>query len=113
MLVHLDGRDATVRDFTLDTLELDGGVVNAELLPKRPVDLLQDECALRGRDVGDRDVGGQGVRLRAETPDVQVMDVVDPVDGLQGNAYLRQRTTARRSLQEDVQRLAHDGQRTP
>ena len=33
VFVYLDGRRATVRDFTFDTLELDGGVVDAELLP--------------------------------------------------------------------------------
>lgn len=42
MLVDLDRRGATVSDFTFNTLELDGGVVNAELLPQLAVHLLQD-----------------------------------------------------------------------
>ena len=33
VFVYLDGRRATVRDFTFDTLELDGRVVDAEFLP--------------------------------------------------------------------------------
>jgi hypothetical protein len=33
VFVHLDGWVATVCHFTFDTLELDGGVVDAELLP--------------------------------------------------------------------------------
>ena len=113
VLVALNGRGATVRHFTVDTLELEGGVVDAEFLPKRPIDLLQDATALRRRDVGNDDVSGTGVGLGTETPDVQVVDVLNAVDGLQRNAYLRQGTTPRRSLQEDVQRLPNDGQRTP
>ena len=46
VFVDLDGWSATVRDFTFDTLELDGGVIDAELLAKRPVHLLQDAGAL-------------------------------------------------------------------
>ena len=41
------------------------------------------------------------------------MNVFDPLDGLKRNAYLRQRATARRAFQQDVERLAHDGERTP
>jgi hypothetical protein len=33
VFVDLDGRSATVRDFTFDTLELNGGVIDTELLP--------------------------------------------------------------------------------
>ncbi len=98
MFVDLDRRGTTGRNFAVDTLELNCGVVNAKLLPQRSVDLLQDECALGRRDVGNLDVRGQRMRLRAQTPDVQVVDVLNPVDGLQRNAYLRQRTTSRRSL---------------
>ena len=46
VFVDFDRRGATVGDFTFDTLELDGGVIDAELLAKRPVHLLQDAGAL-------------------------------------------------------------------
>ena len=46
VFVDLDRRGATVGDFTFDTFELDGGVIDAELLPQRPVYLLQDAGAL-------------------------------------------------------------------
>ena len=83
VFVDLDRRRAAVGDFTFDTFELDGGVVDAELLAKRPVHLLQDTGALGRRDVVDGDVRCQGMSLRPETPHVQVMHVLDPFNGLQ------------------------------
>ena len=46
VFVDLDRRGAAVGDFTFNTLELNGGVIDAELLPQRPVHLLQDAGAL-------------------------------------------------------------------
>jgi hypothetical protein len=46
MFVDLDRRDAAVGYIAFDTLELDGGVIDAELLAKRPIHLLQDAGAL-------------------------------------------------------------------
>lgn len=45
VLVDLGRRGATVGNFTLDTLELDGRVIDAELLAKRSVYLLQNAGA--------------------------------------------------------------------
>src|SRR6202012_5736970 len=69
--------------------------------------------AFRGRDVIDGDVGAQGMGLRTQTPYMQVMHIFYPINGLQGNPYLRQRTTAGRTLEQDVERLAHNRQRAP
>ena len=102
-----------MRDFAIDTFELNRGVVDTEFLAKDPVDLFQDATTLRGRDVGDDDVGGTGMGLRSETPYMQVVHVLYPIDGLKRNPDFGQRATARRTLQEDVERFAHDGYRTP
>jgi hypothetical protein len=45
VVVYLDRRAATVGHFTIDTFELNGGVVNAESFPQDRVDLLQNEPA--------------------------------------------------------------------
>ena len=87
-----------MRDFAIDTFKLNRGVVDAEFLPQDRVHLFQYASALRRRDVGNDDVGGTGVGLRSKTPHVQVVHVLDPLDGLKRNPYLRQRATARRSL---------------
>jgi hypothetical protein len=45
VFVDLDRRGAAVSDIAFDTLELDGRVIDAELLAERPVYLLQDAGA--------------------------------------------------------------------
>src|SRR6202044_3139915 len=113
VLVELGGWGATMRDFAIYTFELNRGVVDTEFLAKDPVHLFQDAPALRWRDVGDDDVGRTGMGLRSETPYVKVVHVLHSIDGLKRNPDLGQRATARSSFQEDVERLAHDGYRTP
>ena len=52
--------DATVvGDSAVDMLELDGGVVEVELVSEHVVDAAQDGIALRGRHVIDEDVAAQ------------------------------------------------------
>jgi hypothetical protein len=46
VLVNFNRRATTVRNFTFDTLKLDGGVIDAEFLPQRPIDLLQNASTL-------------------------------------------------------------------
>ena len=41
VLVNLGGRGATMGDFTIDTFELNRGVVDPEFLPQYPVYLLE------------------------------------------------------------------------
>src|SRR5580658_9874031 len=109
VFVELGGRGATMRDFAIDTFELNRGVVDTEFLAKDPVYLLQDAPTLRGRDVGDDDVGGTGMGLRSETPYMQVVHVLHSIDGLKRNPDFGQGATARGPFQEDVERFAHDG----
>lgn len=73
-----DGHDAAVGDLALDVFKLDRGVVDLEFIPQGDFDLFEDQGAFRWRNIGDRDVGGKGVGLRAEAPDVKVVDVFDP-----------------------------------
>jgi hypothetical protein len=46
-----DGNDAAVGDVADDVLELDGGVMNVELLVQFGANLLEDDRALRRRYV--------------------------------------------------------------
>ncbi len=63
IVFDLDRWGAAMRDFAVDTFELNGGVVDAELLAQGPVDLLQNTSTLRWRYIGNDDVGGQRVGL--------------------------------------------------
>ena len=86
---------AAVEGLAAGDFELDGGVGDLEAVAQGAVDAVEDGAALGHGHLGDGDVAGEGVRVGAETPDMQVMDVLNTVDGLQGKAYLRQRTTSR------------------
>jgi len=46
--------------------------------------LAQNALAGRGRYISDTDVAGQSVGIRSDAPDVQVMNIVDAVDGSNG-----------------------------
>ncbi len=55
--------DAALERFAADVLELDGGVADLELLAENSLRLDENAGALRRRNVGDRDVAGQGARV--------------------------------------------------
>ena len=107
VLADFNGRSAAVGDFALGVLELDRGVINPEPLPERAGDLLEDAPALRGRNVSDGDMAGQGMGLRTETPDMEIMHVFHPFDRLQGMTDLCDRNAARRALKQNIEGLAH------
>ena len=46
VLVELGGRGAAMRDFAIDTFELNRGMVDTEFLAKDPVHLFQDAPTL-------------------------------------------------------------------
>ena len=94
-------------------LELQGGVVDAEAFAQHDIDAVEDEVALRGWDVGNGDVAGEGVGVGAEAPDMQVVDVLDALDGSEGGTNLDEGDAAGRAFEEDVEGLAHDGDRRP
>ena len=63
VLVDLGRWGATMRDFAINTFELNRGMVDSELLPQYPIHLLQYGGTFRRGNVGDDDVGGTGVGL--------------------------------------------------
>ena len=65
-------------------LELDGGVVNVEAGCQHAVHTAQDGFALRGRNVFNIDVAGERVAVRADAPDVYVMNIVHAINGIDG-----------------------------
>jgi len=77
---------AAVSGLAAGGFELDGGVGDLEAVAEGAVDAAEDGAALGHGHLGDGDVAGEGVGVRAEAPDVEVMDVEDTGDGLHGVA---------------------------
>jgi hypothetical protein len=102
------GHDAAVCHFALDVFELDRGVVDLEFVAQRHLDPVEDERALRRRNIGDRHMRGECVTLRTEAPDVQVVDIFDASDLLQRSANLGQRDAFGSAFEQDVEGLADD-----
>src|SRR5450755_1088648 len=99
---------AAVGNFAIYVLELDGGVVDVELLVEAGLYVAQDAFAYRRRNVGDGNVAGQGAGFRSDVPDVQVVDVVDAFDGANRGCDAVDLNAARGAFEQDVQGLAHD-----
>ncbi len=109
-----DGDDAAFEFFAAaEVFELNGGVVDVEVVFYHGVDFKQDAVALRGRDVSDGDVAGEGVGLGAEAPDVEVVDVEDAFDRLHVLADMAEGEAARCAFEEDVEGFADDIDGTP
>ena len=79
-------RAAAVGGFAAGGFELDGSVGDLEAVAEGAVDAVEDSAALGHGHLGDDDVAGESVGVRAEAPDVEVMDVEDSGDGLHGVA---------------------------
>ena len=77
---------AAVGGLAAGGFKLDGSVGDLEAVAESAVDAVEDAAALGHGHLGDGDVAGEGVRVRAEAPDVEVVDVVDAGDGLHGVA---------------------------
>src|SRR5437660_12618320 len=107
------GDDAAVGDFAFDVLELDGGVDHAKVVVQDLFHVAQNALARGGRNVGDGDVTGEGVAFRANTPDVQVVDIIDALDLADGGFEAIEFHAARRALEQDVHGLAQDADRRP
>src|SRR5579872_3100470 len=63
--------------------ELDRGVPDLKARAQDVIDPLQNRIAFRRRHVVDQHVAAQGAGVRAEAPDVQVMDVNHALDAAQ------------------------------
>ena len=67
--------NAALQRLTADMLELDSRVVDLELPVESILKANENACALRRRNIGDRHVACEGARVRAEAPDVQVVNI--------------------------------------
>src|SRR5918912_127866 len=102
-----DRKYASMRSFANHMLELDGRVINAEIVQEPFLDVAQDALADRGWDVSDGNVAGKGVSLRSNAPHVQIVHVVDAFDGTNRSFNPLQFHSPGRSLPQDVERLPH------
>ena len=106
-------RDAAFQVPATDVLELDGGVADLVALAEQLVELDENAGACGWWNIGDGHVAGERARLRTEAPDVKIVHVEDALDGFHAGADLRERTTARRAFEQDVEGLAHDADAGP
>src|ERR1700691_1747415 len=67
--------NATLQRLTADMLELDGRMAYLELPVESIFEADENACALRWRNIGDRDVAREGARVRTQAPDVQVVNI--------------------------------------
>src|ERR1041385_4064498 len=107
LLVPRRRHDAAVGDVADHVFELNGGVIDTKAIAQLVPNLQQDALAGGRRNVSDADVAGKRVRIRADAPHMQVMDVVYPGDGGEGGGNVFQFHAAGRALQQDVKALAH------
>src|SRR5579863_1584326 len=105
--------DAAVRHFAHHVLELDGGVIDAEMKMQTLFYVAQDAFAHGRWNVGDGDVTGECASFRADAPDVEIVHVVDSLDGANGIFNQFEFHAARGAFEQDVQGLAHDAKARP
>ena len=77
-----NGNDAAVEFFASFVFKLNCRVLNGEVIAQNVVELDQDAGTLGRGNVGDADVAGERMAVRAKAPDVQVVDVENAVDRL-------------------------------
>ena len=80
MLLLAHGNNAAVGDFADFVFKLDRGVHDAEVVVQALFHVAQNSLAHRWRNVRDRDVARERAALRADVPDVQVVNVVHALD---------------------------------
>src|SRR6185312_10363431 len=93
--------------------ELDGGVIDAEVVAQLMIDALQQSFAFTEVHLDNLHVAGEGMGLRAEAPDMKVVNIDDAGNLFHGSANVREVEIAGRAFEEDVQGLADDADGTP
>ena len=83
-------------------LKLNGGVVDIEFVSQHLPDALGDSLALRGWHVEDPHVAGKGVGLRAQTPDVNVVDLTHTRDPENDIRHPDETHPLGRTLEQDI-----------
>ena len=71
-------------------LKLHRRMVNVEAVAQHMFDPVENMIALRGRHIVNEYVAAQRVRIRAQTPDVQIMHVEHTIDRPNRGNYLLQ-----------------------
>src|ERR1700731_3900857 len=110
---QLRGGAAAVGGLAACGFKLNGCVGDVKTLAEGAVDAVENAAAFGHRHLRDGDVAGEGVRLRAETPYMQVVDVEDTCDGGHGFADFRKLKVAGGSFEQDVQGFANDSYGAP
>lgn len=112
-LFHWHRHDAAMRNVALEVLKLNGGVQDVELSPQALFHLAKDSLARRRRNVFDADVAGEGMDLRPNTPDMQIVNVTDARDLCDFARNLVHLHPARHAFEENVKRLADNAEGGP
>src|SRR5665213_453522 len=89
-------------------LELHRRMVNVEPVREDVFNLAEDVIAQRRRHILDQHVAAQRVRVRAQTPDMQIVNVEHAVDLADSPGHLLQFKAARQSFEKNVERFARN-----
>lgn len=108
LVLFRDRNHASVGYLADRVFELDCSVIDAKLGAQACPDIAEDTFTDRGWNVGDGDVTRERASLRAEVPDVQVVDIIDSLNFADGGFYALEFYSPGRAFEQDVQRLAHD-----
>src|SRR5208337_3079791 len=113
VIVFLYPDYATMRRLAHHVFQLDRRMVDAKPLAEFFVDLAENGVALRRRHVRNLDVCREGVILRSDAPQMQVVHVADAGNRPHRGLYCFQVDAARGALEQNVQRLADDAYARP
>src|SRR5260370_5454503 len=106
-------RAAAVGGLAACGFKLNRCVGDVKAIAEGAVEAFENAAALRHRHLCDGDMTGEGMRLRAETPHMQVVNVHDAFDCSHGSADFAKLKVARGSFEQDVQGLANNSHGTP
>src|ERR1700722_13641009 len=93
--------NAALQRLTANMLELDGGMVDLELPVESIFEVGENADALRRRNIGNRHVACEGARVRAQAPNMQVVNIYHALNRFHDRTNLVQRDAARRALEQD------------
>src|SRR6266496_2909167 len=104
---------APMRHFAHGMLELNGRVVDSEVVIQALFHIAQNALAGGRRNVGNRDVTRQRAGFRAKAPDVKIVNIVDALNIANGGFDAIKLHSSRRAFEKNVQGLAHNAEARP
>src|SRR5579872_5607276 len=111
MRMSADRHNATMSNFTSRIFKLDRGVMNMKFRRQNLIHAAQNGIALRRRNIFDADVAGKRMSVRANAPNVDVVNVIHPGDRLNaGNDPFYGHATGN-SFQKDIESLTDNSPR--